>query len=196
MGDDDVGDAALAGFGHDLHHLGRRDMAGRERQLIVRDEIEHLEHRRQQGPVPRHDDVGPRLLEIADLGLGIVRRHPHDLAIAALDLGEVAHRLRVDAADRRVEHQPAEHFEPRHIVIFPDEISEAGRLAPMVLEHQAAHAALARDLRNLERVPLAIVGIGPEMRMDVDRPLQHGILEMLLDRALGELALERFPRVQ
>ena len=91
-----------------------------------------------------------------------------------MDFGEVAHRLRIDAALGRVEGETAERFEGRRFV-FADQIGESRRFRPVILEDEAAHAAFLRKLGDLESIPLAGIGIRAVMRVYVDRPVEDRV---------------------
>ena len=74
----------------------------------------------------------------------------------------------------RVENDHPEHFDPRHRL--PDRIRHAGRGFVMILENEAAHAAVLGELREVNHVngarPFAdVVGIG--VGVDVDHPRQR-----------------------
>ena len=68
-----------------------------------------------------------------------------------------------------------------------------GRLRPVVLEDDAAHAPLLRELRHLERVPLPGVAVGSMVRVKVDGAGKRGIRELLVDGRLRISSLVRLP---
>ena len=80
-----------------------------------------------------------------------------------LGLRKVVDDRRVDTPDCTIQHQHAEHLDPRHG--FADHVRHAGRGLVMVLENEAAHPAVLGELREVNHVnrarPLAgVVGIG------------------------------------
>jgi hypothetical protein len=64
--------------------------------------------------------------------LRVVRRHPHNPPVLADDIGHIANRLRVDAANRRIKRQPSEYFNALRPVLA-HEVREASDLGPVIL---------------------------------------------------------------
>src|SRR5205823_14681531 len=62
-------------------------------------------------PTRRSSDLFGSILEVLDVIVGVERREPHDPAVAALHPPHPVDRVGVDAAHRRIEHDPAEHFQ-------------------------------------------------------------------------------------
>ena len=189
-------DAALLRFPHDQERLVRCHVAGRQRQIVLRDDREHFEHLGQELSVARHDDGRAAGLAVpdfvSDFRLGVVGRHPDDASEVADDVGHVPHRLRIHSADRGVERHRAEHFEPRRRVLAR-QVRESGRLRPVILENHAAHAALLRQLRDLEAVPRARIAVGIAVRVQIDGADERGIGQMLVDGGRIFPVLVRFP---
>src|SRR4029450_5130612 len=107
-------------------------------------------------------------------------------------VSHVADRHGIHATDGRIERHAAEDLDPLCSVLA-NELSETGRFRPVVLEDDAAHAPLLRELHDLERVPLPGVAVGSVMCVQVDGPDERGIGELLIDRWLWVPGLIRFP---
>src|SRR5690606_25112697 len=101
--------------------------------------------------------------------------------ITAGDVDEVADRLWIHAADRRVERQAPEDLDALRAVLS-DQIREAGGFRPMILDDDRALAARGRELGDLERIPRARIRVRAVMGMEVDRAGEYRVLEALVDR--------------
>lgn len=157
-------------------------MAGREGEALFLHDVENLERSGKQLARARHADKGNGLVERFHLMLGIMRRHPHDPREMPFHRREIADRLRIQAADLGIQRQPAKCLEIAGLGIAADEKGEACAFREMVLEDRTAHVALVHQLRDLEGIPLPLIGVGPEMRMKVDRALEDRVGQVLVDR--------------
>jgi hypothetical protein len=67
---------------------------------------------------------------------------------------------------------------PKHLEtwrrVLADQIREARRLRPVVLQDDAAHPAFLREPSHFERVPLARITVRVMMDVKIDRPDQGG----------------------
>ena len=163
-----------------------------KREVALLDEVQHFEDFGNQLPVARRDGLGPRFLVVIDLVLGIVRRHPHDPTPGPLHIGHIADGHRIHASDGRVERHAAEDLDSL-CAVLANQLGEAGRLRPVVLENDGAHAPFFRELHDLEGVPLPLVGIGSVVRVQVDGPGQHRIRQLLIDGWIRLPSLVRLP---
>ena len=92
---------------------------------FVTNHREHFEHLGKELSVARHGDERAVLLAGLDFRFRVVGRHPDDASQVADDVGHIPHRLRIHAADRGIERQPAEYFEPRRRVLARRYVSPA-----------------------------------------------------------------------
>ena len=161
-------------------------------EIVLSDDREHFEHLGKELSVARHGHERAVLLPGFDFRLGVVGRHPDDASQMADDIGHVPHRLRIHSADRGVERHRAEHLKPRRRVLAR-QVREPGRLGPVILQDHAAHAALLRQLRDLEAVPRARIAVRIAVSVQIDGADERGIGQMLVDGGRIFPVLVRLP---
>ena len=84
-------------------------------------------------------DAFGRILEMLDVVVGIKGREPDHAAIPTLHPPHPIDCVRIDAADRGIEHDPAEHF--KTLDVLADEPSAVGGGRHVVLEHEPLNPA-------------------------------------------------------
>ena len=99
------------------------------------------------------------------------RRHPDDTSQPARDADHVLDRGRVDAADRTVQRNAAQHLNPGSDP--GNNPGKRGRRIVVVLQHDRAHASRLRQPGDLDGVNGARPIVGRAVDMDVDRPGEH-----------------------
>ena len=142
VGDDHVGDALSARFAKQHEVFLGGVVAGSHNQVILFDHREDGFGLRQQLAVARDRDVGTgfpfRSFFGEDRGVGVVGRHPDELAVVAGGEGHLLDRDRVHSADGEVEVNTAEGENAGDLLL--DEVGHVGGGLEVVLVDDGAHA--------------------------------------------------------
>src|SRR5262245_35642231 len=103
MRQDDARDTGFARFAYQHQVLGGGGVAGRQRQVVLRHDAEHLQDFGQQLAVAGDGDFA-----------GVEGGHPDDLGAASFEGSRLLNSGDVDPADRAIQDDTAVDFDARH----------------------------------------------------------------------------------
>ena len=165
--------SCLPGGWEDLENLVRRNVSGRQHQIVVCDKLKDLREFWDERAVPHDRHSRPVCSLAARVGFRIPGGQPHDFSTVAFHPQHRPNGMRIDPADGEVQDDTAKDVDARYFV--HDHLRPVRRLRSVVLQHDGTHPRSLRDACRVEVGDRPLANVRPRVGMQIDDAAQNRV---------------------